>query len=184
MQTSNDESFARHAHDDPGRDESESERDDRNLIELLQELRVAGLGVQVLFGFLLSLPFSVRFPKLDLAQRGLYVASLTMSALSTALLCAPVAYHRIVFRRHQKARLLRRANAMALVGRITVALAISAAVLLVISFIERGVLVVIISAAVIVSFAVIWFALPLNSRLQSWVGDARATQDHLSASEN
>jgi hypothetical protein len=145
-------------------------------MELLQELRVAGLGVQVLFGFLLSLPFSVRFPNLDQAQRALYVASLTMSALSTALLCAPVAYHRTVFRRHQKSRLLRMANAMALLGLITVAMAISTAVLLVISFIERGVLVVLISAVVVVSFAVLWFALPLSSRLQSRAGEARATQ--------
>lgn len=82
------QSGAVQAHDDPGRHESESERDDRNLMELLQELRVAGLGVQVLFGFLLSLPFSVRFPKLDQTQRGLYIVSLTTSALSTALLCA------------------------------------------------------------------------------------------------
>jgi hypothetical protein len=82
----------------------------------------------------------------------------------------------MVFRRHQKGRLLRLANAMALVGLIAVALAISAAVLLVISFIERGVLVVLISAAVVVSFAALWFALPFNSRIQSCGGDARPAQ--------
>src|SRR5580704_5251750 len=97
---------------DSGRDESEAERDDRNLAELLQELRVAGLGVQVLFGFLLSLPFSVRFVKLSHAQRELYIASLLLAALSTALLCGPVAYHRLVFRRREKERLLRVANTM------------------------------------------------------------------------
>jgi len=102
------------ADDDPGRDESEAQRDDRNLAELLQELRVAGLGVQVLFGFLLSLPFTVRFVKLTSWQRHLYVASLLLAALSTALLCGPVAYHRLVFRRHEKDRLLRAANVMAL----------------------------------------------------------------------
>src|SRR5580700_4684023 len=136
------------APDDPGRDESEPEREDRNLMELLQELRVAGLGVQVLFGFLLSLPFSVRFPKLDQDQRGLYVVSLTMSAFSTVLLCAPVAYHRMVFRLHLKDRLLRMANLMALVGLVAVAIAISAAVALVVSFVERGVLVLLISAII------------------------------------
>ena len=86
---------------DGGRNESVAERDDRNLMELVQELRVAGLGVQVLFGFLLALPFSVRFVKLSHAQLGLYVASLLLAALATALLGLP-AYHRLVFRRHKR----------------------------------------------------------------------------------
>src|SRR5580692_10688557 len=102
------------ARDDPGRDESEAQRADRNLADLLQELRVAGLGVQVLFGFMLSLPFTVRFTHLDKAQRGVYVSSLLLAALSTALLCAPVAFHRWVFRMHEKDRLIRIANAMVL----------------------------------------------------------------------
>src|SRR5262249_23227999 len=80
--------------------ETEEERADRNLLELLQELRVAGLGVQVLFGFLLSLPFTTQFVKLGHPQRELYLASLLLAAISTALLLAPVAYHRLVFRRH------------------------------------------------------------------------------------
>ena len=82
--------------------ETQAERDDRNLMELLQELRVAGLGVQVLFGFMLSLPFTTRFAKLSPLQSDLYVASLLLAAISTALLMAPVAYHRLVFQRHQK----------------------------------------------------------------------------------
>jgi len=68
--------------------ETGAERDDRNLLELLQELRVAGLGVQVLFGFMLSLPFTTRFVKLSHPQRDLYVASLLLAAISTALLMA------------------------------------------------------------------------------------------------
>ena len=67
--------------DDPGRQESEAERDDRNVAELLQELRVAGLGVQVLFGFLLALPFSARFERLDGAQRDLYLTTILLAAL-------------------------------------------------------------------------------------------------------
>jgi hypothetical protein len=78
-----------------GRNETEAERIDRNLAELLQELRVAGLGVQVLFGFLLAMPFSDAFSSLDPEQRRLYIAVLLLAALSTALLTAPVAYHRI-----------------------------------------------------------------------------------------
>jgi len=95
---------------DDDRNESPQQRDDRNLMELLQELRVAGLGVQVLFGFLLSLPFTTRFIRLSPSQRGLYVADLLLAALSTALLLAPVAYHRLVFRQHLKERLVRMAN--------------------------------------------------------------------------
>ena len=87
--------------------EPEAERNNRNLSDLLQELRVAGLGVQVLFGFLLSLPFTVRFKQLDALERALYRVSLLSAALAIALLVSPVAYHRWVFRRHEKGRLLR-----------------------------------------------------------------------------
>jgi hypothetical protein len=152
------------ARNDPGRQESEAERDDRNLAELLQELRVAGLGVQVLFGFLLSLPFTVRFVRLSSSQRSLYVASLLLAALSTVLLCGPVAYHRLVFRRHEKEQLLRAANLMALSGLATVALAISTAVVLVVSFVDRGAPVVVIAVATFASFAALWFAYPLTRR--------------------
>ena len=85
------------ARDDPGRKETEEERDDRNLMELLQELRVASIGIQVLFGFLLALPFSVRFTRLSLNQRHLYVAVILLTAVATAQLSAPVAYHRLNF---------------------------------------------------------------------------------------
>jgi hypothetical protein len=109
-------------------EESEAQRDDRNLAELLQELRVAGLGVQVLFGFLLSLPFTNRFSKVDPGQRDLYLASLVLAALATALLVGPVAYHRLVFRRGQKEHLVKASNVMAISGLAAVGLtAVSAA---------------------------------------------------------
>ena len=101
--------------------ETEAERDDRHLVELLQELRVAGLGVQVIFAFLLALPFTVRFSAIGAAQRALYVAALCLAAVSTALLLGPVAYHRLVFRRHLKRHLIRAASTMALAGLATVA---------------------------------------------------------------
>jgi hypothetical protein len=144
--------------------ETEAERDDRNLIELLQELRVAGLGVQVLFGFLLSIPFTARFVKLSHAQHGLYVAALLLAALATALLLAPVAYHRLVFRRHRKEQLVKDANVLAILGLAAVGLAVSAAVLLVVSFVARGATVVIIAVFVVCVFAVLWFVLPLARR--------------------
>ena len=146
------------------RPESTAERDDRNLAELLQELRVSGLGVQVLFGFLLSLPFTVRFVRLSGAQKDLYLASLVLSAVATALLLGPVAYHRIVFRRRQKESLVRSASVMAILGLGTVGLAISTAVLLVSSYVTTAVPAGIITACVVVMFAGVWFAFPLARR--------------------
>jgi Family of unknown function (DUF6328) len=146
------------------RDESEAERDDRNLAELLQELRVAGLGVQVLFGFLLSLPFTNRFTRLSQGQRDLYLASLVLAAIATALLLGPVAYHRLVFRRGQKEGLVRAANVMAIAGLATVGLAVSSAVLLVTGYVAAGLPAVLISAFVTCSFALLWFAFPLTRR--------------------
>ena len=148
--------------DRPG--ETEAERDDRNLIELLQELRVAGLGVQVLFGFLLSIPFSTRFVELTHAQRGLYVTALLLSAIATALLLAPVAYHRLVFRRHRKEQLVKDANILAILGLAAVGLAVSAAVLLVVSFVDQGATVALVALFVVCLFAVLWFVLPLARR--------------------
>jgi putative flippase GtrA len=144
--------------------ETGAERDDRNLIELLQELRVAGLGVQVLFGFLLSLPFTNRFARLSHPERTLYVASLALAAIATALLVGPVAYHRIVFRQQRKERLVKEANVMAILGLAAVGLAISAAVLLVLSFVTKSLPAVIIGVVIVCLFAGLWFALPLARR--------------------
>jgi hypothetical protein len=144
--------------------ETEAERADRNLLELLQELRVAGLGVQVLFGFMLSLPFTTGFVKLSHPQRELYLASLLLAAISTALLLAPVAYHRLVFRRHEKEVLVKDANIMALAGLAAVGLAISAAVLLVVSYVAKGLPTAIITIFVVCLFGGLWFALPLARR--------------------
>ena len=146
------------------RNETRSQRADRNTIELLQELRVAGLGVQVLFGFLLSLPFTNRFAKLGPLQRDIYVADLLLCVLSTALLLAPVAYHRLVFRRNLKEALVRDANMMAIAGLVCVGLAMTAAVVLVISFVASGVPAIIIGIFVVCLFATLWFVLPLAKR--------------------
>ena len=146
------------------RDESEEERNDRNLAELLQELRVAGLGVQVLFGFLLSLPFTSQFSKLGSGERDLYLATLVLAAVATALLLGPVAYHRLVFRQRQKEELVRAANVMAIAGLATVGLAISAAVLLVTGFVASGLPAILITVAVALMFGLLWFAFPLARR--------------------
>ena len=149
---------------DDVRDESQAKRDDRNLAELLQELRVAGLGVQVLFGFLLALPFTLRFSHLSPAQRDLYVADIVLAAVATALLVGPVAYHRLVFRQQLKEHLVRIANAMAICGLVTVALAISGAVLLILSYVVPGPPAIVISALVFGVFVVLWLVVPLAAR--------------------
>jgi hypothetical protein len=152
-------------HSEPDRPgESEAQRDDRNFIELLNELRVVGIGVQVLFGFLLALPFTTRFSRLDAAQRGVYLATVTLAALSTALLVAPVAYHRLLFRRHEKERVVRTTSMLAIAGLATVGLAVSGAVVLVVTFVAPGAPAIVITGLVVCAFAGLWFALPLSRR--------------------
>jgi O-antigen/teichoic acid export membrane protein len=151
--------------DNPGRHETEEERDDRNLVELIQELRVGALGVQVLFGFLLSLPFfAVRFGRLSHPQRAVYLADLLLAALATALLSAPVAYHRLVFRHHRKRQLLRVSNLLAIAGLATVGLAISGSVLLAVSYVAHGAVVAVIAVATLLTFVSLWFVLPMAGR--------------------
>ena len=145
-------------------DESAAERADRNLGELLQELRVAGLGVQVLFGFLLSLPFTSRFTRLSGGQRDLYLGCLVLAAVATALLLGPVAYHRLVFRRGKKESVVQAASVMAIAGLVTVGLAVSAAVLLVTGYVASGVPAVMITVFVAGVFGLLWFAFPLARR--------------------
>jgi hypothetical protein len=147
--------------------ESEAERDDRNLADLLQELRVAGLGIQIIFGYLLALPFTSKFSTLGPGQRALYLATLLLAAVATALLVGPVAYHRLVFRRHLKRHLVGAANVMAILGLATVGLTISAAVLLVASYVVHGAPAVIIGVFVVCLFAGLWFVYPLTRHWDS-----------------
>ena len=152
------------AEDDSGRNETEAERIDRNMSELVQELRVAGIGVQVLFGFLLSLPFTTRFKTLSDREEVLYLADVLLAALSIALLSGPVAYHRIRFRQHAKASVLRASNIMAISGLGAVALSVSGAVLLVVSVVRDGIVVWLIGAATFLVFGLLWFVFPAIHR--------------------
>jgi Family of unknown function (DUF6328) len=147
-----------------GRHETEAERIDRNLSELLQELRVASIGVQVLFGFLLSLPFTTGFRRLQDDQRTLYLVDLLLAASASALLTAPVAYHRLVFRRHAKEGLLRTANAFAIAGIGVVGLTISGSVLLVLGTVYDGVGVAVVASLTTLAIFGLWFGLPLHHR--------------------
>jgi hypothetical protein len=129
----------------------------------MEELRVAIIGVQVLFGFLLALPFTAQFSSLDDAQRGLYVGNLLLAAFATALLIAPVAYHRLVFRRHAKRHLLFHANALAVAGLATVAVAVSGSVLLVATVVCSAPFPPIIAGFTASMFIALWFVLPRSA---------------------
>ncbi|WP_205697435.1 DUF6328 family protein [Conexibacter sp. SYSU D00693] len=149
------------------RDEDEGERLDRELLELLNELRVALPGVQVLFAFLLTVPFQQRFADITEFQRTTYLVALLLSAGATAFLMAPVAYHRVVFRQGDKPRLIRTATRQAIVGLALLALALSAAVLLVVDVLYESATVGVVTAGVVLVLAWLWFGVGLARRAGS-----------------
>ena len=117
-----------------GRDETHAERIDRELMELLNELRIALPGVQFLFAFLLVVPFQQATERATDFQRDVYFVTLVAAVVATALLIAPAAQHRALFRQHDKEDLLRRSNRLAFLGLCVLAVAIVAAVVLVVDF--------------------------------------------------
>lgn len=149
-----------------GRDESEAERLDRNLGELLQELRVALPGVQVLFAFLLAVPFQQNFEKVSEFEKKIYFATLLLTAISAAFLIAPSAYHRLTFRYQQKHRLVFVSNRLAIAGLVSLALAMTCAVLLITHLLFGTVETIIVTAAILSMFVVLWAVLPLKRRLK------------------
>lgn len=144
-----------------GRGESALERADRNMAEMLQELRVAQTGVQILFAFLLSLSFTDRFTRIDEVQRWTYVITLLMTTLTTALLVAPAAVHRILFGRHVKEAVVRIGQRLIVAGLVTLAFTLLGAVLLVLDIaVGRG-RAIPITVGVGVVLIGLWFVLPL-----------------------
>jgi hypothetical protein len=148
-----------------GREESEHERLDRNLGELLQELRVALPGVQVLFAFLLTVPFQQGFTKITPFQEKVYFVCLLLTAISASLLISPTAYHRMTFRKQQKKHLVFLANRFAIAGLGCVALAMTGVVVLVTDLLFGAVATAVVGTATFVMFALLWFALPLHRRV-------------------
>lgn len=148
-----------------GREESERERLDRNLNELLQELRVALPGVQVLFAFLLTIPFAQRFAELTTAQERMYLGILLSTTISAVLLIAPSAYHRINFRKQKKGSLVFLSNVLAIVGLGFLALAMTGVVLLVTDFLFATPVTIVCTTLAALMFILFWYALPLRSRL-------------------
>ena len=151
----------------PGRpDESEHDRLDRNMQELLGELRVALPGVQVLFGFLLTVPFANGFEKVTDFQRDVYFVTLLCAGAASALLIATSAYHRIVFRRGQKRHLVFLANRFTIAGLGFLALAMTGAVLLVTDYLFSTATTIVATAAIALLFAWFWYVLPLLRRIE------------------
>jgi hypothetical protein len=151
-------------HPGSGREETEGERLDRNLGELLGELRVALPGVQVLFAFLLVVPFNQGFTKVTKGEQRLYLATLLFAALATVLLIAPTAYHRLTFHLQDKRYLVSVGNRYAIGGLASLAVAMSLAILLVTSVVFGGVTGAVVVVGVALAFALVWFILPLARR--------------------
>ena len=148
------------------RDESEEERLDRNLIELLNELRVALPGVQVLFAFLLTVAFSQRFTELTDTQRDVYYLALLTTTASAVLLIAPSAHHRISFRQQDKAYIVFLANRLAIAGLGFLAIAMSCVVWLITDLLYGATATAIVTALTALAFAVLWYVLPIVRRIR------------------
>ena len=142
-------------------EETHEERVNRELIELLNELRVALPGVQVLFAFLLAVPFSQRFAETTELQRDTYMAALLSTLAGSVFLIAPTAYHRIRFRDRDKEALLRISNVFAIVGMVFLAIGMTSVVFLVTDMIFKGATTMIVTVATAALFATVWFVLPL-----------------------
>jgi hypothetical protein len=151
-------------HDDPSDAETESERNSRRLIELLQEIRVATAGVQILFGFLLAVPFSQGFSKISSFERNVFLVVLICTALSSAFLIAPTALHRLLFRRGHKPEIIEYANRMVIYGLILLAISMTGVVLLLTHMIFGPTVAVVITVPIALVFLVTWFAIPFAKR--------------------
>lgn len=149
------------------RDETERERADRNLGELLQELRVALPGVQVLFAFLLTLPFAQGFADVTEFQRAMYFATLILTALASVALIAPSMTHRLQFRLDRKEEVVMTGHFLTIVGMMLLGCAIVCAVILISDFVFGTAAAIAASATVALTIALLWWAIPLRGAAQA-----------------
>jgi hypothetical protein len=147
----------------PG-DEDEHEKLTRNLNELLQELRVMQTGVQILTGFLLTVPFTTRFDDLDTLQKWVYLGVLSGSVIATGLIVAPVAFHRTLFRQGERKWIVEAANSSARQGLVALALTMAGVVWLVFDVVVGAPEAHVAGLASITLFAVLWAVLPILRR--------------------
>jgi predicted membrane channel-forming protein YqfA (hemolysin III family) len=163
------------------RDETEPERSDRNLVELLQEVRVVQTGVQILFGFLLTVAFQPKFKTLSSFQRADYFGTLVSAATTLIMLTAPTSWHRILFRQGDKAHLVKVANRFTMVGLATMGLTTIGVVMLLSDVVFSPVATVIVTAAAVVACATTWYVLPLARRRSLSVRPALSDPHRLDA---
>ncbi|GAA0812647.1 membrane protein [Spirilliplanes yamanashiensis] len=163
--------------------ETEKQRWDRNFADLLQELRVAQTGVQILFAFLLTLPFSAQFPNASAFQRDIYVLALVAAAFATAMIISPVAFHRALFRQGRKPELVRFAHKMATGGLAFMLISMVSSVLLITDFLLPTTVAIILTAVTGLWFLTFWAFLPWARR--NWTdGEDDDEEDRDEAAEN
>ena len=147
--------------------ETKGERLNRELEELLQGLRVLLPGVQVLFAFLLTVPFTQRFSELNRAENAVFAAALVGAALASALLVAPSAFHRILFREHDKEWLIVQSNRLAITGTVFLAASMTCALYLVVEVIYDSTLGAVVAGAMGAIFLIVWYVVPLVRRARN-----------------
>lgn len=140
--------------------EDPQERTARELVELLQELRIVIPGVQVLFAFLLTVPFSQGFTKLDSLQRGVFFATLLCTAAATALLIAPSSHHRLLFRQGVREQRVKIGNVLAILGLVFLVPAMVGVLFVITDLIFGMVAAIVTTVLVALGFVLLWFVLP------------------------
>jgi hypothetical protein len=153
-------------HPETGREETEEERIDRNLQEMLGELRVALPGVQVLFAFLLVVPFNQRFAEVTQFQKTVFFATLLCTAASTICLIAPTTHHRLEFRQQDKHRIVTTGNRIVVLGLLLLAIAMTGAVLFVTDFLYASTTTIVVAAGTGAAFLLFWYVIPLRRLAQ------------------
>lgn len=144
------------------RRETRDEQLDRNWSELLQELRVTQTGVQILTGFLLTVPFQARFGDLTAGYRALFLTAMGLSTLATCLIVAPVSAHRLLFRRHEKEDLVRSGSALAKAGLVCLALTVTCVLVLIFGVVANLAAGLCAGAVTLVVFVLFWVVLPVR----------------------
>ncbi|MGX6608254.1 DUF6328 family protein [Micromonosporaceae bacterium Da 78-11] len=161
--------------------ESEKQRWDRNFADLLQELRVAQTGVQILFAFLLTLPFSSGFPNTTAFQKDVYVVALIAAAFATAMIISPVAFHRALFRQGRKPELVRYAHRMATGGLAFMLISMVSSVLLITDYLLNLTMAIILTGVTGAWFLTFWAMIPWFRR--NWIDEDDEEEDEEAGGE-
>jgi hypothetical protein len=157
--------------------ENEKHRWDRNFADLLQELRVAQTGVQILFAFLLTLPFSAGFPRVSAVQRDLYIVALLSAAAAAAMLISPVAFHRALFRQGRKPELVRYAHRMVSGGLGFLLVSMVTSIFLIVDYLLSRPIAIILGALSALWFLTFWAGIPLYKH--SWIDEEDEEEEEL-----